>query len=288
MELVTLKITPRSSFVTYPKGDMLFGQIVSFLYQKGETIFDNYLEASPKLIVSDMMPYGYVYKPTLPLKCFNTEEKKEFRKRKFINIDDLQKGNLTFENCKKIDFFSEISIVKNSINRETFSTQGANFAPYGYGEIEFHRYLWMFILVNKDIKEIILDTLEEIGNFGFGKEASIGKGRFSINMIDNPINFKINTSYFMSISPTILKDSNIKASYYEPFVRFGKYGLDKANENAFKKPVLLADSAAVVKLENEKNYFGKAINNGYSHKPSYLQGYSISIPFVLKDEKCLE
>jgi len=283
MKLLTLKITPISNFATYPKGDTIFGQIVSYLYLKNDNTFDDYLSSKPKLIVSDMMPYGYVYRPTLPLDCFNTEEKKELRKRKFIDIKSLQDGNLNLKTCKNIDFFEKEVVVKNSINRITFSTDEGDFAPYGNVEISFKQDLWMFVLVDSDIKDKILQVIEEIGRFGFGKDVSIGKGNFKAKEIQTPIK-DIDTNYYIGISPTILKGYR---AYYDTFVRFGKYGLDKAFDNAFKKPVLMADSGAVVKVEEKIRYFGSALNNGYKNKPSFLQGYSIAIPFKLKDEKCL-
>jgi len=284
MELLTLKITPLSSFATIPKGDTIFGQILSYLYLKNDNIFDNYLKEEPKLIVSDMMPLGYIYRPTLPLDCFDTEDKKVLRKKEFISIGDLQNSNLTLESCKNIEYKNSKTVVKNSINRATFTTDGDDFAPYSNSEITFTKELWMFVLVESSIKDKILKVIEEIGKFGFGKEANIGKGNFKVKEIENPIK-KINSNYYMSISPTILQ--GYKEAYYDTFVRFGKFGLDKANDNAFKKPVLMANSGAIIKYDKDIAYFGNAINNGYENKPSFLQGYSIAIPFKLKDEKCL-
>ncbi|GAB6044540.1 CRISPR-associated protein, Csm4 family [Caminibacter profundus] len=284
MKLLTLKITPISNFATYPKGDTIFGQIVSYLYLKNDNTFDDYLLNEPKLIVSDMMPFGYVYRPTLPLDCFETEDKKELRKRKFISINDLQDGNLNLDTCESIEFLKNEVVIKNSINRITFSTDEGDFAPYGNVEINFFRNLWMFVLVDDDIKDKILQVIEDIGKLGFGKDVSIGKGNFKIEEIKTPIR-EINSNYYMSVSPTILK--GYKKAYYDTFVRFGKFGLDKAFDTAFKKPVLMADSGAIVKIDKKVRYFGNALNNGYKEKPSFLQGYSIAIPFKFKDEKCL-
>jgi hypothetical protein len=36
MELLTLKIIPKSAFITVPKGDTIFGQILSYLFLKGK------------------------------------------------------------------------------------------------------------------------------------------------------------------------------------------------------------------------------------------------------------
>jgi len=284
MELLTLKITPLSRFVTIPKGDTIFGQILSYLYLKNDNIFDGYLQEKPKLIVSDMMPLGFVYRPSLPLDCFDTEDKKSLRKKEFISIENLQDGNLTLESCKKIDYKTTEVVIKNSINRTTFATDGDDFAPYSGSEINFTKELWMFVLVESSIKNKILQVIDDIGKFGFGKEANTGKGIFKAEEIDNPIK-EINSNYYMSISPTILK--GYKKVYYDTFVRFGKFGLAQAHTNAFKKPVIMAQSSAVIISDKDIQYFGSSINNGYKEKISFLQGYSIAIPFKVKDEKCL-
>jgi len=289
MELVTLKITPLSSFGTFPKGDTLFGQIVAYLFLNGDDSFANYLDKEPKLIVSDMMPFGYVYKPILPLKCFKSDDnkeidKKELRKKKFISLKNLQDGN--FHLCEKIDYMDDMVSVKNSINRTTFTTSKDNFTPYGITEKAFFRELWMFILVENEIKDEVIRVIKDIGVFGFGKDGNLGKGNFEADTVEYSMN-NIKSEYYMSISPTILKDNNITKSWYEPFTRFGKFGLDKAHTNAFKRPTIMADSATVVKLKNPKQYFGVSNNNGTEKKPSFLQGYSIAIPISIKDESCL-
>ena len=290
MELVTLKITPLSPFVTPPKGDTIFGQILAYLFLDGDTTFQNYLNEKPKLIVSDMMPYGYLYKPTLPLDCFKSKDndevnKKELRKKNFISIKNLQNGD--FHLCEKVDYLQKVANVKNKIDRLSFRTGIEDFAPYGMVEVTFIRELWIFILVESNIKDLIVNTIEKIGSYGFGKEANIGKGHFRVKEIKNNKFRNIDTDFYMSISPTILNDSNIKKVWYEPFTRFGKFGLKNAHRNAFKKPVIMADSSAVVMLERKEDYFGSCVNNGLKNKISHLQGYSIAIPIKIKDKKCL-
>ncbi len=289
MELLTLKVTPLSHFGTLPKGDTIFGQILAYLFLNKDTIFENYLDEEPKLIVSDMMPYGYVYKPNLPLDCFKEDEKskeldkKDIKKRKFISLENLQSGNLHL--CEKVDFLDELITIKNSINRITFTTEGSDFAPYGVDEKVFFKNLWIFLLVETSIKDKILSTIKQIGKYGFGKDGNLGKGNFDIELINTPIK-SFDGEFFMSISPVILKDKNITHSWYETFTRFGKYGLNNAHANVFKTPVLMTDSATVVKLKKYKNYFGSCLNNGIEDKPSFLQGYSISVPFTIKDKLC--
>ena len=286
MKLLTFKITPKANFATLPKGDTIFGQIVSFSYKMGYNLFDDYLN-NPNLIVSDMMPFGYVYRPTLMLECFKDDERKEIdkkklRKKKFIKLEHLQQGKLY--KCEKIDFYEEILTIKNSINRDFFSTTEESFTPYSLIEYNFKQTLWIFMLIEESIESKIIEIFKKVSEFGFGKKATIGKGAFEIEQITNPIkNFE--TNYYMSISPTIINCCNFEKVYYDTFVRFGKFGLDRANENAFKKPVIMLESSAIIKSKLDKPYFGCSLNNGTENKKSYQQGISIAIP--IKDIKCL-
>lgn len=290
MELLTLKIKPLSAFATLPKGDTIFGQIVAYDFLDKKDIFKDYLQSEPKLIISDMMPLGYVYKPTLPIECFKSPneievDKKDIRKRKFISIKNLQKGD--FHKCEKLDFDLEFSVVRNSINRTTFTTGGDSFAPYAESETSYFKELWMFVLVDSQIKQRVLELIEKIGKYGFGKNASVGKGIFEIEQISNPIE-NIASNYYMSLSPTILQDEKIIDAWYEPFTRFGKFSTGYENDNVFKKPTLMAQTSAVIKSNfKDLKYFGKSLNNGFDYKTSFLQGYSIALPIIIKDEKWL-
>ena len=291
MELITLEITPKSAFLTPPKGDTLFGQILSYLFLKGDRTFANYLHEKPKLVVSDMMPKGYVYRPNLPIDCFKSSskvevDKKKIRSAKFIKLQDLQNGDL--HKCKKVDFMQSSVTVKNSINRQTSTTDGEDFAPYSIVEYTFNKKLWLFMLVEPTLKEKVLDVLTQIGEHGFGKKSSIGKGLFHFSIIKNPISMDIDTQYHMGISPVILHKQDFDDCWYEPYTKFGKYGLQNGMSNAFKRPIIMAQSGCVVKKALQSNFFGNVADSGSANKPSYNQGYSIAIPFSLKDKTCLD
>ena len=83
---------------------------------------------------------------------------------------------------------------------------------------------------------------------------------------------------------TILHKSKdlIEKAYYNTFNRFGKY---HSTSTPFKKPLLMADSGAVVKLKSQKQYIGGDIANGIKSQ-SLVQGYSIVVPFKLKGKLC--
>ncbi|MFK5975256.1 MAG: hypothetical protein QM493_02000 [Sulfurovum sp.] len=281
MKLIKVKITPYSSFITFPKGDTIFGHFAYHSFIQGEKIFKNYLKEAPKIIFSDILPDGYVYKPTLSLKSFGVEDsdKKEFRKKSWITVEDLQKGELL--KVKELSFYKTQIKVRNSLNRITFSTDDSGeFAPFNLEEITFIYQPVIYILFDEDTfsEDKILKRLNLIGQNGFGKKGSIGKGHFRAEIDESFKDFsKVESDYYLTLSPTILHKSKdvIEKAYYNTFNRFGK---SHSSQTPFKKPLLMADSGAVIKLKTYKKYIGGAIDNGIN-KPSLVQGYSILVPF---------
>ncbi len=280
MNLIKVKITPHSSFATFPKGDTIFGHFAYHSFLKDKTVFENYVTDKPKIIFSDILPDDYLYKPTLPLMAFGIDEseKKEFRKKAWISTKDLQDGELL--KAKELSFFKTDIRVRNSINRVSFSTDDSGlFAPYSIEEIIFLEQPVIYVLFDEEYfdEEEILERLNLIGKVGFGKKGSIGKGHFKAQTDDEFKGFNEEESeYYMTLSPTILnKQPNIKKAYYNTFNRFGK---SHSSSTPFKKPLLMADSGAVVKLEESQDYIGRAIDNGINQK-SLVQGYSIVVPF---------
>lgn len=295
MKLIKVKITPHSSFVTFPKGDTIFGHFVYHSFLKGEEVFKNYVNEKPKIIFSDILPDRYIYKPTLPLKAFGVDEskKKEFRKKSWIAIESLQQGELL--EAKELSFYKTEIKVRNSLNRVSFSTDDSGeFAPFSLEELTFTYQPVIYVLFDEeafDAKEI-LERLNLIGKVGFGKKGSIGKGHFSAELDSEFKGFKkLESHYYLTLSPTILNRQSdiICKAYYNTFNRFGK---SHSSQTPFKKPLLMADSGAVVKLKKRlsDNYIGRAVDNGINQQ-SLVQGYSIVVPFNfeekgLNDGKC--
>jgi len=281
MKLIKVNITPHSSFVTFPKGDTIFGHFAYHSFLKREDTFKNYINEKPKIIFSDILPDGHLYKPTLPLKAFGVDEseKKEFRKKSWIAIADLQSGALL--KAKELSFYKTQVKVRNSLNRVTFSTDNSGaFAPFSLEELNFIYQPVIYVMFDENIfsEAKILERLNLIGKVGFGKKGSIGKGHFSAKVDNEFKGFdEVKSEFYLTLSPTILnKQPHIKKAYYNTFNRFGK---SHSSSTPFKKPLLMADSGAVIKLKEKREYIGRAINNGVE-RDSFVQGYSIVIPFV--------
>ena len=288
MKLYKTTFNPISNFATSLKGDTLFGQICwairyTFGNDKLESLLSTY-ETSPFLVVSDGFAKGYVPKPSLPSNLLgeNNDLKKENRKKVWLKLEELQNGDFlkALKDEDVLNINKTTIVVKNSLNYKTFSTDDSGvFSPYGESEtIISPRDIYFLIDTNTFSLEELKQTIETLSLMGYGKNTSIGKGFFEFDDFEE-IELMNSSKTFMTLSPVILNNQNIKNCYYEPFTRFGKHssGIDV---NPFKKPILLANTSAVISFESEysKFYMGKAIKGHSSDEKTVHQGYSIIIP----------
>ncbi len=294
MNLYKVTITPTSDFATTLRGDTLFGQMCwAIFYKFGkerlEILLNSYRENRPFLVVSDGFPSKFLPKPKMPSKFLNekSEDKKQNRKKLWLSLEELL--NAKYCQAKRdneinnID--SRIANIHNAINYKTFHT-GDGFDPYIIeSNILSQREVYFLLdesqLTINEFKEIF----ELLSDMGYGKKITIGKGRFEYKEEDIvPIEIDNISKTFMTLSPFSPKGLECKNIYYEPFTRFGKFGAIRATQNAFKKPILLADVASVIvfKEEKDRKYIGRAISGiSDTHKDTVHQGYSIVLP--LKD-----
>ena len=196
----------------------------------------------------------------------------------------MQNGD--FQNAKKDEEVYEnkdklVTVIRNSINYKTFTTDGDSFAPYGVDEYLLNEKDIFFLLNDKQFKKDELkEVLKLISEIGYGKDTTIGKGRFYFEDFKE-ISIDFNSTTYMSLSPfSIDNKEEIEKLFYEPFVRFGKLGGDRAYKNAFKKPILFLNTASTIiyKEKKERFFAGCAIENISTYKDVVHQGYTILLP----------
>jgi CRISPR-associated protein Csm4 len=134
--------------------------------------------------------------------------------------------------------------------------------------------------------------LQRIGQWGYGRDASSGLGRFGVKDV-TPLNYpaceEANALY--TLAPVTPARDSFTDAWFTPFIRFGKHG-DKlaVSRNPFKTPVIMADEGAVFKPSHPsdlaKPYFGQAVTDVSMHKGTLVQGYAPVLP--LKLEGCDE
>ena len=308
---------------------LLRGGLEKWIACYGERPFAVFSSAWPKL--ADNGNFFYAFKrPDLPLsflfppssddrkKAF--EKLKENRKKRWMKVNEdlsltqdsveyltdedlinASKKQVTEETGKTMRgkrhqrFYTDFIQQHNTINRLTMTTGEGMFAPFTetaffyYPEIE----LAVFVLLDEeatDIKRVCV-AMENIGKFGFGRDASTGCGRFGLTepAKELPLPFADSCDACYALAPTVPEKGVFCDHYFTPFVRFGKHGDTLAtSETPFKNPVLMADEGAVfVPKSNDvfqKPYIGSAVLNTSKIKEHTVvhQGYAPYLPFRLE------
>jgi len=295
MKLYRLKITPLSFFATPLRGDTLFGHLCwAILYQKGEErlreLLNGYDEGNPFAIVSDAFAAGYLPKPHLPFAMLGEkiEEKKRNRKRKWIAYEALKAGRFSEAVDDEGAGAREKSLlqVHNALDYRTLRT-GHGADPHGlrvldYGGPKVCRDLYVAIDETRWNKEEMVQAFETVAAMGYGKKSSTGKGRFTIDWdaLETLDTMADESTRMMALSPFDASDLGTGKLYAEPFVRFGRHGGQRARGNPFKKPLLLADTGAVIEWDTPRSrlFVGKGIKGHSAAYPDTVhQGYAITV-----------
>lgn len=210
---------------------------------------------------------------------------KEISSKKWMVLDDSFVADFCSEEIfftdkeLKEEFFSDHETAKilestkrtrNSIDRRTNTTGGSNFAPFSFSVYDYNPEieLALFVLIDekKTSIEKISKALKNIGETGFGKDASIGMGRFLVKETrDISIPALEEDDGIFTLAPHVFDEQLFSNEFYKPFVRFGKHGGALAlSGNPFKKPVMMADECAVLmnRISGktiEKPFIGKAV-----------------------------
>ncbi len=284
MDTLTLRLRLRSPFGSPLLGDTLFGQLCWALRNRdGDTALqerlDGYTAGRPFAVVSDAMPVGYLPRPALPLSVFPEiaeADRKQIKKRVWLPLAALERPMTEWlGHCQ-----SEAEVVAasapakpgetsaahhsqalmtlhpqphNSINRLTGTTGRGDFAPY----TQMQRWsadgvdlcLRLVFDAGRISAETLTDLINDIGSVGFGRDASIGLGKFEVEPLPAPWPRQPGANACLTLAPCAPQGQGCRAerSFYEVFTRFGRHG-DAAVQgvNPFKTPVLLTRAGALL------------------------------------------
>jgi CRISPR-associated protein Csm4 len=281
MRTVRARLIPHSAFGTLPLGDTLFGQLCWALRNRqGDkrltALLEGYTQNRPFLVVSDAFPDGYLPRPALPSHWFTPLDgldRKVVKKRQWMPLEKRNEPLLDWLRycCTSADlpggWFEAHPQPHNSIDRRT-GTTGENFAPYimpqhwhgkmisKNGKNEKQQY----VMGELDLYAVLDDTrlsieelkaaLSDMGELGFGRDASIGLGRFTVQAVEAAsLPGHPGANAWLTLAPCAPQGAawHTERCFYQVFTRFGRHG-DRAVHlgNPFKTPILLAASGAVL------------------------------------------
>lgn len=261
-------IAPKTAFATPIMGDTLFGQLCwTIRHGWGEArlieMLEGYTAGQPFLVVSDAFPTGYLPLPALPSRFWaevtDSSQRKALKRRIWLAETDLDQPLAQWQSLAKEPQAIGAACAaraqpRNSLNRLTLATgKGAGFAPYTV------RQHWYAVDTRLDI-HLCLDesrlsctdlnqALAALGQAGYGKDASTGLGKFTLEAL-RPNNLRKNgkANAWLTLAPCAPQGLgfNAERSYYRPFTRYGRHGAEAVSlGNPFKMPLLLAATGAV-------------------------------------------
>ena len=286
MQHLLFSIEPRSAFATPLKGDTLFGQLCWALREHhGEKrlreLLRGYTEGRPFAVVSDALPERCWPRPVVSPVMFgdiDPKERKATKKRVWLRQGDFHRPVAEWLDCMVEDpgaagaeaafagpsgtthhrWIANETRFRNSIDRRTGTTTGEDFAPYGLPQFRYREGVRLDCHIVYDAERIDTEALRQalvdIGRFGFGRGATTGLGRFTVEVCERgdrtalPLAQGGATSW-LTLAPIAPQGLawHPERCWYRPFTRFGRHGNVAAHlGHPFKTPVLLADTGAVL------------------------------------------
>lgn len=291
-------------------------------------LLDGYCDNQPFMVLSDALPQGFIARPTVPTELlgFDTsdpEQRKQQKAKKWLPLSVLtqplkQWATLAKTEHEMVDTFLSDDEKRdnksknktprylindqpqdhNSLNRQTGTTGGEEgvFAPFQRQTYCYHPAMQLNIVVELDETRLsiaeLTDVLQWIGATGYGKEASCGLGKFSIEQITpahpEPVEGCNAWLTLAACAPQGLT-WHTQNCYYQTFTRFGRHGdLAVHLGSPFKNPVLLAAPFAVLTPKNadiNQGFTGQGLDGlSKTIEATVQQGYAPVFPVYLELE----
>lgn len=308
MQAYQLTLRPETAFGTPLVGDTLFGHICwGIVEQYGTETLKNclqgYTENRPFLVVSDAFPQGFLPLPSLPSAYWQEgaeTDRKKLKKKQWLPESALDSDSrLWQQQALSSDEISPNLIGShrrphNSLSRQT-QTTGGRFAAYESEQIWYGSgSSWtVYCLLDEDRlnQEQLRQVLENIGRIGYGRNASSGLGKFSVNSLkdcDLFGRYAAGSAVFaLAASCPQGLGYNPEHSFYHIQTRFGRHGnLQARSGRPFKQPVLMAQTGAVFSgTPTGSPYIGQGIGGVSPGRPQAVhQGYAPALFFDLHTE----
>jgi CRISPR-associated protein Csm4 len=248
-------------------GDTLFGHLCWALRESaGEAELarrlDGYAAGQPWLVVSNGFPAGYLPRPTLPQHFHAPAEAAARKAAKRNHWVPAQAAGAPLPALLAAAVADEAAYgaaprhaaqPHNTLNRLTGTTGEGIFAPYTQPQT-FHAPgqridLYLALDTERVGAGEAQALLTAIGASGFGRDASIGLGKFLVERVETAVlPAPAKPTAYWTLAPCAPQGQGFDGarSFWRVLTRFGRHGNAHAlGGRPFKTPVLLAASGAV-------------------------------------------
>jgi CRISPR-associated protein Csm4 len=306
MKLCRYTLTPKTPFGSPLVGDSLFGHLCWAVRNgAGEAkltdLLEGYLDGKPFAVVSDAVPSGFIPRPTVPMHFFKREEnpsrRKELKRKRWLPVAVMEKPFEDWlEDARDSSKIIDRVQAHNTINRLTGTTGTGQFAPYTVEQFwhpdEAVYDLYICVDENRLSVAELSDLLGAMGASGFGKDASIGLGKFEVSEVSEPGMPEMSqANAYLTLACCAPQGLEFVAeeSFYEVTNRFGRHGDVAALMGVpYKNPILMASRGAVMAPQayEARLFIGQGIGGGgelSASLPSTVhQGYAPVIPIAAR------
>jgi CRISPR-associated protein Csm4 len=306
MTPLRITLALRSPLGTPLAGDTLFGQLCHAAREAaGDTeltrLLDGYTSGQPWLVVGNGLPAGHLPRPTMPPPVKIAPEARKTAKSKHwipLAAAALPLPELLAAAVDDVIAYGTAPIHArahhNTLNRLTGTTGKGEFAPYTAPQIHHaagqHIDIWCVVDDTRCTTQHLVALLAAIGATGFGRDASIGLGKFDVLGCQTAVPpAPTFPSAYWTLGPCAPQGQGFdgERSFWRVLTRFGRHGGALAlSANPFKNPVLLAATGAVLVPSGEftpRLFVGQGLS-GVSHaEPATVhQGYAPVLPLQLE------
>ena len=316
MKLYKIDITPYSLFRDVPSSYTVFGGICwaySILYgeKKLYQLLSQFENNTPPFILSSLLPREdknyYFPKPNLKAerKENSTIDYKSLKKIQYVDLDtitqvldgkihteaelnQLLEQKLKNSIVKKISFLSKESLPHASIDRLFGTTQGTG--TLFFDEAVSIKESFLIVAVkDNEVKKELESTIKLLQDIGLGGNRSIGFGRLKFGEFEEfpqlEKYFNQKTNRFLTLSPLIPEPLtyDLENSYYDYFTFRGAIdnNYDFKNIDIWKEKVLYLKEGAVLKVKNQKSFYGSFFTAKNINGTKIFQ-YGIAFPLYIQ------
>ena len=315
MQTTCLTLRPLTALGTPLAGDTLFGQLCWTLrHQLGNdrlnTLLQGYTQGQPFAVASDAMPSGHVPLPSLPSATWakatngphSPVDRKTLKKKRWLRLSDMNSLLPTWQSKAVADAevskSAERAQPHNSINRQTGTTGTGMFAPYTVNQIWLAPATLLDVWLVFDPQRISAAELHSafthMGHGGYGRDASIGLGKFDVQGEPAVINHAVpdQANAYLTLGPCAPQGQGFCSvrSHWHVTTRFGRHGdVAVQSGNPFKRPVLLAKAGSVFwpeHMDGARAFIGQGLGGvaapvSLAMPETVQQGYCPVLPVAL-------
>ncbi len=305
-----LVLDPHSPFATPPTSGTIFGHLCwAFRARHGQAALQAWLDRLPAepLLISDLLPADHLPVPLLPTRPEHLpqpltreareryERRKQERKRRYIATAtwrDVRVGataGKVAERAAELRLFAPARVPHNRIDRRSGKTPEA-----GGGGLWFADEYWPeagrtgadLYVRGALAKHDVADLVRDVGEAGFGADAGLGRGRFSLEGIEDARWLDeappaAGTRRMLSLSQGFVS-ANMGDARWKRFVLFGKVARPVMAEGArpWKLPLVLAEAGCTF-TPADAGPFGAWLTGVHQDRPEIgHNGMHLAIPYT--------